>query len=174
MVDIETLSTRRDAAVIAIGSVIFNADNIIATQLLLIDPAFATGHVAQDTVEEFWYNSKEVSPYTRAVMFSGTLKPWDACVEFANFVTHHNPEVAFANPPQFDYAIMRRMFDACEYLIDEFPVHWRAERDCRTLFQMAEMKGIDLNPAYEGAKKHDALSDAECQARAVQICNREL
>lgn len=173
MIDIETLATTDNAAVVAIGSVIFTADAIIDTQLILIDPTWAVGHRSQETCEEFWMNRDEVPAKVYNEMLAGTCKPWDACHEFLSFVAGHNIKAAFAYPPQFDFVILRSMFRQCNQPYN-FPVHYAKERDCRTLFKLAKAKGVDLGPAYEGLEKHNALSDAIAQAKAVQICNRSL
>ena len=52
---------------------------------------------------------------------------------------------------------------------EKFPVHFRKERDFRTMKQLAHAKHIDYQKAYEGINKHDAKDDAIAQARAVQI-----
>lgn len=173
MIDIETLATNDSAAVVAIGSVIFNGDDIIDTQLILIDPVWAVGHRDQRTCEEFWMNREIVPHKVFTEMLGGGIKPWDACVELMEFIYPHNIKAAFAYPPQFDFTILRSMFRQCNREYD-YPVHYSLERDCRTLFKLAKARGVDLGSAYEGIEKHNALSDAIAQTKAVQICNREL
>lgn len=172
MVDIETLASTNDAAVIAIGTAIFDANEIIETQELLIDPRWAPGNRSLDTYLDFWMDRKKVSQAVFERMFSGTVLPWDAAVEWTSFVGRYDIKHAFANPPQFDFVILRSMYRMLD-MSSGYPLHYRTERDCRTLFKIAEVKGIDLNSAYEGIDKHSAVSDAIAQAKAVQICRRE-
>lgn len=175
MVDIETLSTREDAAVVAIGAVIFNAEEILDRTEILIDPAWATGHRDSRTYRDFWMNRSEVPEHVYRRMLSGALTSWEACGKFIEFHNQHRPKQCWANPPQFDLVILRNMFRGCG-MERHFPVHYKAERDCRTLWNLAKAHGLGpkLQHTREGLDKHNALHDAIAQARAVQIINREL
>ena len=166
MIDIETLSTNNDAAIIAIGVAVFNRIEIVDSHLWLIDPIWAIGHRDQRTFDEFWNDREKVSDEVQARMFSGYLKPWEAVDQYRQFMEMYNLQGVWANPPQFDIVIMRSLFDALEL---PCPIHWRDERDCRTLFRMARSLGVDLQSAYEGREAHDAQHDAIAQARAIQI-----
>lgn len=77
----------------------------------------------------------------------------------------------WANPPQFDLIILRHLFDECGV---KCPWHYRVERDFRTLKGHAHQLNIDYQPAYANIDKHDALSDAIAQARAVQIIEKAI
>ena len=163
MVDIETMSTSDDAAVIAIGTVIFDRDEILAAQSLLIDPITTPGHRSVDTLE--WWNRQ--APEVRERMFSGTTPPSSACLDWVQFLEDHEAQDLWANAPTFDITILRSLFRNCG--LRKFPIHHRKERDFRTLTSLARDLGIEYKEAYRNCIKHDAVSDATAQARAVQI-----
>jgi hypothetical protein len=166
MTDIETLSSRHDAAVIAIGICAFNANEIVDAIEILIDPQLAIGHRNLDTIR--WWNEQE--EHVREKMFSGIHTPWSACTMLAEFCNNYkNAKEIWANPPQFDLTILRTLFDECGV---KFPMHYTTERDFRTLKALAHQLHIDYQSAYEGIDKHDAKDDAIAQARAVQIIER--
>ncbi len=166
MVDIETLSVKNDAAVIAVGVAVFNRVEILDSHMWLIDPIYAIGHREQRTFNEFWNNPEMVTDDVRERMFSGLEKPWDVCDQFNQFYETWKPNEMWANPPQFDYIILRSMYEACEMI----PAwHWREEKDFRTVKDMAKSLGIDYSSAYEGRQAHDARDDAIAQAKAIQL-----
>lgn len=167
--DIETLSSRVDAAVIAIGMCCFKRHEIVETISILIDPQLAIGHRDPRTIQ--WWSEQE--PHIRERMFSGRDEPWLACDKMIRFVKTYEKHLEgfWANPPQFDIIILRYLFDQCG---KKFPVHYRKERDFRTLKQLAHAKGINYQAAYEGIDKHDAEADAIAQAKATQIIMQAL
>lgn len=169
MIDIETLSSQPDAAIIAIGICIFDEEEILDHQEILIDPQLAPGHRDPKTID--WWNEQEQG--TRQRMMSGTVKPWDACLGIIDFFDQ-NPGVKtmWANPPSFDIIILRYLFR----LYDRpFPIHYTGERDFRTIKKMAEEVGVDYSEPYDERRfAHDAVDDAITQARALQIMLRDL
>ena len=169
MTDIETLSSQVDAAVIAIGLCCFELNEIVDTCEILIDPVLAPGHRDPKTIE--WWRQQD--PVVRQKMFSGQIEPWKACDKMASFIKTYEKHLEgfWANPPQFDIVILRRLFDACDKKV---PVHFSKERDFRTLKSLAHAKGIDYQSAYEGINRHDAVDDTVAQAKALQIIMRAL
>jgi hypothetical protein len=169
MTDIETLSSQVDAAVIAIGLCCFKKHEIVETCEILIDPVLASGHRDPKTID--WWRQQD--PVVQQKMFSGENEPWRACDKMAAFIKTYEKHLEgfWANPPQFDIVILRQLFDTYG---KKFPVHFRKERDFRTLKSLAHAKGIDYQSAYEGINKHDAVDDAVAQAKAVQIIMRAL
>lgn len=166
MIDIETMSTRNDAAVIAIGTAIFDSEGIIDKQELLLDPRFVPGHRDEDTLD--WWEKQD--PEVRKRMFSGKLRAPEACKELFHFLRGYQCKEIWANSPSFDLVILRNLFR--EAGVTRFPVHFRDERDYRTLTRLAHVLGIDYSEPYETrhpAKAHSALSDAITQAEVVNI-----
>ena len=167
MVDIETLSSQSDAAVIAIGLCLFDEKEIIDSTEILIDPVLAPGHRDPDTYR--WWCEQDSQVFNR--MLSGDLPPWNACGAMAQVIEEWNPKTLWANPPSFDIIILRNLFRV--YNI-EFPIHYTKERDFRTMKAFAKQMGIDYSAPYDERTAHDAESDAICQAKALQIILRDL
>lgn len=164
MVDIESLSSQPDAAIIAIGLVHFDQEEILDEYEILMDPMLAIGHRSESTID--WWNTQ--NPKVRDKMMSGELTPWEACEEMVEIVSSWNCKIIWANSPSFDIALLRSLFAICDV---KFPFHFTKERDFRTLANLAE---IDYSAAYRGRKSHDAVDDAKAQAKAVQIIRQEL
>lgn len=169
-VDIETMSSAPDAAVIAIGACSFNDSAILNTFEILIDPADATlyGSVSPLTME--WWGKQE--PTIRQRMFSGTDTAEGACNRFSTWCKAQKAEEAWANSPCFDISILRNLYKQLKL---DFPIHFREERCIRTIYALAKEHEIYYGTAYATDRSaHDALSDAVTQARAVQICLNNL
>jgi hypothetical protein len=165
MIDIETMSTRNDAAVIAIGTAIFDSEGIIDKQELLLDPRFVPGHRDEDTLD--WWEKQD--PEVKERMFSGELRAPEACKELFHFLRGYQCKETWANSPSFDLVILRELFKEASIL--SFPVHYSRERDYRTLTRLADRLGIDCGEPYTRAEHqaHSALSDAITQAEVVNI-----
>jgi exodeoxyribonuclease VIII len=164
MVDIETISSKPDAAVLAIGACVFTLDTIGETFEVIIDAKRAVQYGREDQSTRDWWASQD--PHVRARMFGGTVDPVDAAQRFAEFVKRERVREVWANAPTFDCIILRHFFErtgvAC-------PWHFRDERCARTVMNEAKEYGLNYSRAYADAKAHDALSDAIAQAKAVQI-----
>lgn len=167
MTDIETLSSHPDAAVIAIGLCLFDETQILDSCEILIDPRLAPGHRDPDTWK--WWNEQDPEVFEK--MMSGVLTPWTACEIMAERISEWNPKALWANPPSFDVVILRHLFRL--YHID-FPVHFTKERDFRTMRKFADELDINYREPYEMRSAHDAVDDAVCQAKALQIILRDL
>lgn len=167
MLDIETLSSQPNAAVIAIGLVAFNQEEILNECEILIDPQFTPGHRNPDTLD--WWHDQDSRVFRK--MMSGGEYPWDACDQFVDFCNQYKKAPMWANPPTFGISIMRHLFKVYD---KEFPIHFTRERDFRTIKKMAERVGVDYSEAYEERDAHDAVDDAKVQARALQLIRNGL
>ena len=170
MIDIETLSTKKDAAVMTIGMAWFNGDQITATTEIRIDPRAVTGTIDASTVA--WWSSQ--SDEAREAVFGGKLSEDQAKLEFRDFVRKWEAEEVWANSPSFDLTILNswwyRGTRPCEW-----PLHFRNERDCRTYFALGREMGIEFAQAWEaGSVAHNALDDACNQARAIILIREGL
>ena len=79
MLDLETLSTRNDAAIISIGLVKFDQNGVIDSQGWALDFSKVTGHIDPGTVK--WW--MEQSDMARAFSFTGKEDP----IVVANAIT---------------------------------------------------------------------------------------
>jgi hypothetical protein len=167
MLDLETLSTRNNAAIAAIGAVIFDEQNIINRFEAYLDLRLVPGHRDLETLD--WWGKQD--PAVRAKVFSGSEDPWKAISRFSLWMMTHKPHEVWANSPAFDCVILRNL---CESIGRTAPWNFREERDFRSLTSLAKSKGISYSKAYENIVKHDPLSDAYAQANAIQIILPEL
>ena len=159
MIDIETLSTHDDAAVIAIGLAAFNDHQILGGKEILVDPRFSPGHRDPETIA--WWEDQD--PKILTVMMSGLTRPEEACGEVDLFLNGYIYDELWANPPQFDVVILKNLFKSCGKKWKG--EHWQ-ERDFRTMKNLA--KQLELEPFKEkNLYKHSALRDAVHQAKQL-------
>lgn len=161
MIDLETLSTAKDAAVIAIGAVCFDSSGLGSRFEILIDSLHAVGDRSESTLT--WWRSQ--SPAVRKRMFSGVETPRTAAYGFGAWFASEAPQSVWANDPSFDVSVLNALLSRFAVpLID-----YRSERSLRTWQWLAKQKGIDFQPAYTDVTVHDALADAIAQAQAVRL-----
>lgn len=167
MVDIESLSSRPDGAIIAIGLCTFDENRIVDSSEILIDPRLTPGHRDPKTLD--WWNEQDPEVFKK--MMSGTMPPWSACEVMEEIMKDWGVSTLWANPPTFDITMLRRLFNIYEV---KFPIHYTGERDFRTLRKIADDFDINYREPYDTRTAHDAESDAICQAQALQIILRDL
>lgn len=169
MVDIETLATGPEAAVISIGVAAFDDEAIVASGGIQIASGDWHGLIDPDTVK--WWLQQ--SPEAQRNTFFGTTTAKKAAEQFAFFMKEHGGDELWANDPSFDCVILRRWWQRTTGN-SRFPSHYREERSCRTIFAEARRAGIDLQAAWVGGLAHSAESDAICQAKAVILARQGL
>lgn len=167
MIDIETLSTNNDAAVISIGIAKFDDEKILHTQGWALDMRKVTGHVDPGTVK-WWADQSEAA---RAYSFNGKLKPLD--VATALTIELAGTTELWANDPDFDVIILKNWYERTAAA--RWPVSFRNNRSQRTIMQLAKDAGIDMGAAWQGDfVAHNPVDDAATQARAVIIARKTL
>lgn len=162
MIDLETWGCTPGSDIRSIGAVVFDLN---------------TGALGS----EFYVNIQDLGhPFTGLTRDASTVKWWSeqsveaqraldddqvalplALVQFAHWWQSLDGETKtfWAHGPHFDETILGACFRACGLPV---PWHYRAARDCRTIWEAAG--GVDL--PFEGVQ-HDALADAKHQARCV-------
>jgi hypothetical protein len=168
MLDIETMSSAPDAAVIAIGARLFTHEGLSKGFEVFIDTNAAShiGSVSDETMQ--WWSKQDV----REQVFNGTCHPADAFFRFTEFVRLHKPDTIWANSPSFDVVIMRHL---AKQVGLTFPFHYRDERDCRTLYWMGRELEIECEDLWNNMDRrgHMPLDDATTQAEvAARILGR--
>jgi hypothetical protein len=169
MIDIETLGTDPDAIVLSIGAVTFNTLDTPGAffgefyEILEIDSQKTLGRTVSKDTLNWWKNqsadarmvlttterSNTKDALTRLHSFIGGLKVW-------------------GNGSDFDNVIMKSLFT--DYGI---PCPWEFWNNrCFRTFKN-EFKGLVVAPPFRETK-HNALYDAEHQARHLQMIFREL
>lgn len=162
MLDIETMNNSSDAAVIAIGARVFTLDGLGKGFETFIDSTKA-GHIGTIGHETMaWWAAQK----TRDLVFSGKIEPADAFHQFAEFCKQQKAEYIWANSPSFDCVILRHLAKQVNL---KFPFHYRAERDCRTLFSIGRALEINCEDLWGNTERqgHLPLDDATTQAEVA-------
>lgn len=171
MIDIETLSTRNDACVIAIGMVAFDDNQILASEGSQIREQDWDGHIDPQTVK-WWMGQEKVAqdfsfrnPYPVEVnVAKGQMKI------FAE--TYCQKEI-WANSPNFDLTILQSWWNRGTKP-GSWPLAFRNYRDTRTLWALARDMNLDIDSAWNSAAyvAHNPIDDAVKQARAVMLARK--
>lgn len=178
MLDLETLDTGPDAAVISIGVCAFDQDRgIIASDGWAIRPDDWHGVKNPNTIV-WWSKQNECA---RDYSFNGKTPAIFAALKLKEFIATYGSSdaecEAWANDPDFDIVILRNWWQRVEKdegtSLGRFPIHYRSSRSCRTIYAEAKRLGIYYDAAYSMASvAHNPVDDACNQARAViQIRN---
>jgi DNA polymerase III epsilon subunit-like protein len=161
MVDLETMSTQKNAAIISIGAVKFwlnvSQDEFTDDQLFYQTVSLKSSQKAgldidANTVEWWIQQSREAQSalftnnqkdLTSALHALSNWFPRDACL--------------FGNGATFDNVILRSAFEACGI---QYPTTYKQDMCYRTLRRLSDVE----MPKFEGTK-HNALHDAMAQTK---------
>lgn len=187
MLDLETLSPERDAAVIQIGACAFSLEKGIGPHDMPARPAptfkvtipwidaIAYGHLDGDTLS-WWMRQSEAA--RESVLTPDTGSSREAAETFSGWLNRHTLEEPagpegirlWAGPSDFDHPILRNLYRQLR-----LPVPWdrRRVRDSKTVLDMAQTFGVEMYKPPTGVE-HDALSDALWQAEQLLVMWRAL
>lgn len=181
MVDLETLGTETDTAVLSIGAVRFRLDTRDDIETIM-DPA-RSFYVRLDTADQ---RSKGRS------ISADTLKWWESQSAEARQVFEEEPEspvralkrfvkfckgatAVWGNGNMFDNAIVRSL---CQTYNVKYPVDYWKDLDVRTLTKLwnkiANVGSNRKRPTIDLGAEHNALDDARRQVLQCQIMFDEL
>jgi hypothetical protein len=173
MIDLETLSTRPNAAIISIGAVLFNDDGLGQTFYVPVsgDGQSDLGfHVDYKTLE--WWTRQTAEARAAAFHDPNAVSIANAMLTFRTWLLDHevgrSVRRAWSHGSGFDLPIVDHAFRVCGLLN---PIKYADHRDTRTIYELA---GIDINGLRDPATHHNALADAEVQARGVILSRRAL
>lgn len=176
MLDLETLGTSSDAAILAIGAVAFNLEDADTIPALINDPFGRTFHCTVDLngqIEDygrkvdagafyFWMNQPNEA---RNALMGEKCGLFGALVDFNAWVSGHNENARlWGNSSTFDNVILRSAYKAANCY---FCLGFRQDccyRTLRGLFLPKAGKGI----GKEMLVKHNALHDAIYQTVVAQ------
>lgn len=182
MLDIETLGTGTNAAIVSIGALTFDPmlgqvmdprDTRAFHVLIDLEHSKQGGVIDAGTVK--WWMQQ--SPEARNALFGQDPKAYDtlgvALAKFAQWA--QGTTQLWSNGPLFDERIMREAFTRNQN--DNFPHSYRASRCFRTIAQLVEDRGNDLKKLHAAMKvevgdklglvAHRAIDDCYSQAYAV-------
>ncbi len=170
MIDIETLGTRPDAAVLQIGAVMFDAHDGGVLHNGKGFNQFVTLQDGGGSVDHgtlcFWLQQPGAARFGAALQSSA--KPLKTVLQLFNKwpkdvlgIEWSTVQGVWAMPVDFDLPILR---SAYAHWNQDVPWNRRATRDARTLFSITGYPSVDKT----GFRQHDALDDAVVQAMQVQ------
>lgn len=181
MVDIETLSRAKNAAVYAIGLHTFRIGegqyqwdghpldeqyNVNKCFEILIKPSEYEGRegfdIEQGTVD--WTLANAAALYARAERDGLTLE--EAGRALSDFIIENKGEFICANSPTFDLDILSNLLSVLG-----LPRPWgfREEFDVRTMYHLRTLVGLKRYPKIEdGLVLHDAVDDCILQIRGIE------
>jgi hypothetical protein len=180
MVDLETMSTRPNAAILTIGAVQFDPfgndteENIKADrrrhfyETISFESNEAEGrHFSAGTIK-WWLGQSHAA---QKALLNPTTHLRGALTGFRMWVNGCTPKVdrVWAKSPEFDCIILKDAFDAVGEM---WPFSYWNSRDVRTVVELAYPEGNE--PEIGVGTAHNALDDAIRQALAVQNAYRIL
>lgn len=166
MLDIETLGVSPGCVVLSIGAVPFDLRDRSKTHWrhgvfhsrISVESCEAVGLVKEYGSMRFWDSQPEA---VRAEAFRGDFALREALETFSKWFLGLAPDpdtvTVWCQGANFDIPILAAAYRACDMYV---PWHYRAPRDTRTLYDLA-----DFEPARTHA--HDALEDCQEQVRNV-------
>ena len=169
MIDIETLSNKPNAAIVAIGAVQFDIDTgeLGGEISLNIDPSSAQKaglDVDANTVMWWMCQSEMAREKTFFPKCPKAVLPLDESL--TNLCLWWVKGATLWSHATFDAVILRNAFGAVGI---QTPWHYRDTRDIRTIYDLAKRKGYtdSLVARPDGNTAHSALDDAIYQAQYV-------
>lgn len=166
MLDLETMSTKNNAAIIAIGAVAFDNTGISAEFYREISLADCQGlgmHIDADTV--LWWLSQSKDAQSKFKNNSNSCSLNKALIEFASFCYNQKAGQLWGNGSTFDNVILR---NAYELINLDYPVKFWNDA--------CYLTARGLNPDIEFERVgiyHYALDDAKSQAlHLIKILNK--
>ena len=168
MLDLETMDSGPNAAIVSIGAVTFDphsywiSEDTFYTDVDLADSMREGGTVSASTIKFWLTQAKAAQPSWTASQTSLTWALADLVTWTAGVNPKHETLRLWGHGATFDPVVLNSAFNAC-YIIS--PFDYRSARDTRTVFEMA---GLDFTKFPKTGTAHNALHDAITQTRAVQ------
>ena len=163
MIDLETFSTRNDAAIVSIGAVFFNRETgeMGPTFYRLVDNP--SGHIDPNTVRWWLQQSEEARGALNDV--KGRYAERAALESLGRFIEErsHVTKCIWANDPDFDLTILQSAYERNDMRL---PWSFRKARSMRTMIDISTTFGLALEPV-RGGTHHNALDDAIHQAKGI-------
>lgn len=169
-IDLETLSTRQDAAILSIGAVEFDRNTgAIGRRFYVevnIDSAVKNGHVSGSTLAWWAAQSEAAKRLFGAHQVKETLTV--ALISLSAFISETASTAGdvrvWGNGATFDISILEHAYQSCSA---EAPWKFWNIRDMRTIVDAGAAIGFDKASVPFQGVAHNALDDAEHQARVI-------
>lgn len=176
-IDMETLSTKHNAALLSIGAVIhdFGTGQQVDTFYANITPesSIAAGLDVRESTKAWWAKQGQAAQDVLSV----DQRPLrDVLVDFAQWLAGHGVQYAIGNGPRADNQWLE---SACKAVGMQSPIKYWGDLDMRTLtFIGTHILELDhWHNTFKGVKHnalHDAINEAEfCNAVFQKLINRK-
>lgn len=176
-IDMETLSTEHNAALLSIGAVIhnFGTGQQVDTFYANITPesSIAAGLDVSESTKAWWAKQGQAAQNVLSV----DQRPLrDVLVDFTKWLAGHGVQYAIGNGPRADNQWLE---SACKAVGMQSPIKYWGDLDMRTLtFIGTHILGLDhWHNTFKGVKHnalHDAINEAEfCNAVFQKLINRK-
>lgn len=166
-IDLETLSTRQDAAILSIGAVEFDRNTGAIGRAFYaeinIDSAIENGHVSGSTLAWWMSQGEQAKRLFAGDSFKFQLD--DALNNLAGFIGESSKVRVWGNGATFDITLLEHAYSELGY--DAAPWKFWNVRDMRTIVDAASEVGFDKSSVEFVGTAHHALHDAEHQARVI-------
>ena len=170
MIDIETLATTQDAAILSVGACVFHPDGeaIYSGFYRVCDLATqGIGHHGRRIDPKTLYWWMDQNDIARKAVFCtpdhNRLHLDTLLGELSVWISSHEVSYVWSHGSNFDLPILDHAYRSRAILT---PWHYRNTRDTRTLFALAKDMGAGNLRSY-GGDAHHALGDAIRQAEWV-------
>ena len=160
MIDLETMSTKPNAAIVAIGAVEFSKEGLgrefYVTVTLSSNEEYGR-HVSASTI--MWW--LEQSNEARKELTNAKVGLQEALELFSVFVRSVKPTGVWGNGAGFDNVVLREAYSAV-FTENSEPWPFYADRCYRTIRNLTDHRAVKFD-----GEKHNALSDAKHQAKIM-------
>jgi len=162
MIDIETISTAPNAAILSIGAVKFTFENGLGDEFLVnIDPKSSVSrglHVDKDTVE--WWKTQ---PKEARDAWKIDPQPLEVAINrLIDFVGKDKKQLLWCQGLSFDFPIIKSSCKSCDIA---WPTPYWQEMDSRTIFTLLGIRNDKIRKTQDG--NHTALADAKSQTLSL-------
>ncbi|HBR7812699.1 TPA: 3'-5' exoribonuclease [Klebsiella pneumoniae] len=172
MVDLETMGKKNNAAIVAIGAVVFDPSTGSIGEsfykVVCLESSVNWGAVIDPSTVIWWL--KQSSEARSAIVNDDAIPLQDALLQFREFVSDNvaggsKKAQVWGNGASFDNSILRSSYDC---IAEDYPWEYWNDRDVRTMVELGHAINYEPQKAipFEG-ERHNALADAIHQARYV-------
>ena len=164
MIDIETLGTQPDAAIVSVGLCWFypETSSVLQPKSALLAPH--EGASIDFSTVRWWMDQSE--PARAKIRDPFRLLETDALSWLESHVA--SDDIVWAMPPSFDLVILESAYRRAGR---KAPWHYANTRCVRTVCELA---GIKKEDRVKATVAHDAGADAEAQAKTVVLAYQRL
>lgn len=168
MIDLETLSLKRNAAILSIGAVRFNDLSAeIEDEFYMvidIDSACQNRHIDPQTLK--WWMEQSIE--AREEVFGGCTGMVDALTSLSNFIKSVDGTKVWSNGSVFDIVVLEDCYDQYDIHV---PWKYNNIRDCRTV---EDLGSISRHVFKRDGVHHNALDDAKFQVKYISANIRNI